>query len=759
MQWPDKAVGHFVKESVAVALCCLVLSLAACSGQETPPAGDSPLPIQRTTFTQHPIDQATPAPLAAAPQTSISALPTPSPPAPGATTASVEPRTTLLSPTMRPTLAPTPTTTPMPTPTPAVPPSVEVNPHNTRPEETVTIIGTMFPSKARLSRLVLGGISVMPNSGILTEEDGTFTVTAQVPGLAVGTHLAEAAVGKRYGSTEINVRPAEVRERATPRPPVTPSPGQTAMALQTPKPSESSNPETEKPALIEPWKEGGTGSYNKFIRIFYRDLEGFDRDLARTVLAYDWFTDDENNPWDWELLFALTLFGNTQPDHAHAAAALPWLADDLTQDEWEGFAALVDYHQVDNPITPTLIYFPWVRDGIASYERETIEALNWLAKTHPDLGAEMVEAPWVVDGITPSEGRGAQFIKDQLEHEFVAKDPNRAYSPDYQIQVDIALAMGIPLDGQELRMNLETFRVMDFLPDETIKKLSEQPWVQDGLNEEEKAHIISLGQIDTHRGVLTSVLEEARVLSTMVNLPISQELNLYAVARPVASVGPEILEWMEKGTASIEGLMQLPWPNSNVVVLVEPEMTKVNSDYPGGVYTHIGHYISLLRPPGARGSRDALYHELGHFYFHGRVPKWFSEGTASFLESYALHDIEGLTLRARHKLASDNVAAECAPYGVTSITEWDEQGKRRVQEVKDCHYPIGELFLLDMYLTVGHEATVTALQELYILSETKEKRVYDRDIYQAFLANTPQGMEDKFHEIYQRWHGGPVPAP
>ena len=113
------------KVFLAAILCTVLLSPAACSGEQGLPAGESPAPAETTAVTQRQTEQATPAPLATALPTATPALRMPATPAGGATAASTEASTAPPSPPLRPTLlpTPTPTATPVltPTPTPAGP--------------------------------------------------------------------------------------------------------------------------------------------------------------------------------------------------------------------------------------------------------------------------------------------------------------------------------------------------------------------------------------------------------------------------------------------------------------------------------------------------------------------------------------------------------------------------------------------------------------------------------------------------------------
>ena len=51
----------------------------------------------------------------------------------------------------------------------------------------------------------------------------------------------------------------------------------------------------------------------------------------------------------------------------------------------------------------------------------------------------------------------------------------------------------------------------------------------------------------------------------------------------------------------------------------------------------------------------------------------------------------------------------------------------------------------------------TSLRDLYVIGESKDEPVTEDEIYRAFLANTPSDKVPRFGELYQHYHGGPVP--
>ena len=107
---------------VLAVLFYVVLSLAACTGDQRPPAGGLAAPTETIAVKHGPTQQATPAPIATALPPATSDLRIPSTPAGRETPASAEAPTDLPRPAPAPTPDPTPSPAPTPTPTPTATP-------------------------------------------------------------------------------------------------------------------------------------------------------------------------------------------------------------------------------------------------------------------------------------------------------------------------------------------------------------------------------------------------------------------------------------------------------------------------------------------------------------------------------------------------------------------------------------------------------------------------------------------------------------
>ena len=119
------------------------------------------------------------------------------------------PPTPAPAPTTTPTPMPQPTSTPTPTPqptsTPVLQPALDISPLRGSPGDVVSVTGTNFPGLATVSRIEIGGVSVIPATPYSTTADGAFTASVVVPRLDVGTYHCVVTVGDRSSTATFSV--------------------------------------------------------------------------------------------------------------------------------------------------------------------------------------------------------------------------------------------------------------------------------------------------------------------------------------------------------------------------------------------------------------------------------------------------------------------------------------------------------------------------------------------------------------------------
>ena len=119
------------------------------------------------------------------------------------------PPTPAPAPTTTPTPMPQPTSTPTPTPqptsTPVLQPALDITPLRGSPGDVVSVTGTNFPGLTTVSRIEIGGVSVIPPTPYSTTADGAFSASVVVPRLDVGTYHFVVTVGDRSSTATFSV--------------------------------------------------------------------------------------------------------------------------------------------------------------------------------------------------------------------------------------------------------------------------------------------------------------------------------------------------------------------------------------------------------------------------------------------------------------------------------------------------------------------------------------------------------------------------
>ena len=390
-------------------------------------------------------------------------------------------------------------------------------------------------------------------------------------------------------------------------------------------------------------------------------------------------------------------------------------------------AATVSEFDIDN--------LPWVADGITGDERQAMDHIRVLATIDRSMSQRVAGSPWLSDGVTEDELRMLADLRD-----FAGVHPEIA-----------VLVTTVPdQTGRLMKAVLSSLRwILSSDPGRSEQFLG-QSWFQDGLTEDEAALIVVLrSAAETEEpglgGVYQDLVTNGHVRSDTISLPLAGEVDLFAVGRSEPELGGE-LERMAFAVESLEAFMGTPWPQPDVIVLLE-----LQSDLgDGGAGWNSGTHVVAKNT-----STNITYHELAHFYIGGNVPRWLSEGSADFLmlhtnrltgdefpiSSFYIHD------RIR-------ILEECAPHGSANVQGFIETGAGDSY----CPYLLGRQFLAGMYRTLGHEVVSSALRELYETGEGTGGTATEDEIYRAFLTNTPSSQRNDFQLWYHCLHGRPIPG-
>ena len=267
----------------------------------------------------------------------------------------------------------------------------------------------------------------------------------------------------------------------------------------------------------------------------------------------------------------------------------------------------------------------------------------------------------------------------------------------------------------------------------------------------------------TAGGLLYDDLLEAHFAqSRTVSLPLAGKVNLWVFQPTPFPQDEDLTAMMEEAMRATEEFMGVPFPVTDVIMVVPMIGDGRDHGIPEGAL-HWGRFISVTRHLPDAINRGAIHHEVGHYYF-GFGPPWLVEGGAEFMWSYTYHRTGLESLQERKPTALRRVQDNCLSKGISTIQQLNERQYQDPDFDTLCHYSLGAYLLLNLYETLGEAVLSAALRELYLRFDDQPRPVteeefleVEEEIYQAFLRNTPPGLEDAFHEVYDRLHGGPYP--
>ena len=361
------------------------------------------------------------------------------------------------------------------------------------------------------------------------------------------------------------------------------------------------------------------------------------------------------------MMEALTKIWVRDPELGVAAAQMPFYDGSITYNDYHALEVLVAIAEADPDLALALTGFAWFADGFPDErspvptERLAIESLariaqarpglagmlqanGWFADTptadegwllaslarfaekHPDLAAETAGSPWLAAGI----GRHA---RSAVEHLHVLAD----WRPEFARQMLAALSEG-PLRDRDFSM-VRSLSILSSVISRTVisdnsditrlERLVAQPWFADGLNAEERALITVLRfggqQADD---LMTSPFSR----SAVITLPLAGEVNLWAFRTdpfpPDTVIGGNVLAMMEEAVRGAERLTGVPFPTTDVILLI---VDRVSFGF-GGVFK--GDHIVIGRQMAGTVSEGTVFHEIGHYYFnYSRFAQtWLVEG-------------------------------------------------------------------------------------------------------------------------------------
>ena len=429
-------------------------------------------------------------------------------------------------------------------------------------------------------------------------------------------------------------------------------------------------------------------------------------------------------------------------DLAKTAATFPWLEDNITEDEWGAIWALSRVATEDPKLARTAMTLPWLTERVTSIERSALAALGNIASEGPDLARTVIDLPWVIDGMTDEESRALQSLA------YIASNDLQLASkvltlPWMENQWDRRLI-------QYLLISLESITARGTARGtDALGRLSAQSWFSDGLSEAEAALVTTLAPIDDET-LYQALLEAHHSQSRTVVLPLASEVNIWVFQNTPLPPNEDLLTIIEDTARMSEELLGAPFPTTDIILLVIDLGDTFYRVFP----QHYGSHMVLTRESS---SAKVFYvpHETAHYYFFAG-PRWLTEGAAELIETYFNHRT-GVVELAFSRAGALTDAQNCVHgYGMENIrhlyhvlqSDWEPN----LPEL--CLYQMGENFLHQAILTVGEDAIMSALVELYLSLPGKGRQAAEELIYEIFLKHVPVERQEHFMALYRELHGG-----
>ena len=528
---------------------------------------------------------------------------------------------------------------------------------------------------------------------------------------------------------------------------------------------------------ILPWAQEPPDVWHRLASETLADIWLHDAEIAGELAAMPWIADGVTEGELYGLGGLLDL-RDTIADH-------PSLAERLLQ-HWRahGYADLVFWHVyvtslVDEGLAIHLLEMPWVADGLSQPESNILDTLNGRLPVDAQLARWVYNLPWIADGITELESSAAEELihtwrSDPDLVKLVADILSVADGVTQNQQLvlwglsviaysDAALARQVidpiadllALPGNLPAYTLESMGYIGEFPDD-LKPLVEQPWFADGLSREEAAFITTLTSLVYDSPELyAGLLEVHFAQSRTIELPLAGEVNIWAFSNAPFPPEDDLLGVMEEAARVLEGFMATSFPTTDIIMLV------VVPNAAAGIHWVGEHQYRYMRV-GKFGDYNfdenpyVIRHEIAHYYFGiGFAPVWLREGAADFMSAYVDDRAGGLSLTDRKAAVARSLTA-CTDAGVENISHlislYDP-----LRDTPGCAYTMGENFLHQAVDAIGEKSVAAALRELFHLIPSRDSLLLpgtEEEIHRVFLSNTPPGREDAFRDIYRRYHGG-----
>ena len=502
------------------------------------------------------------------------------------------------------------------------------------------------------------------------------------------------------------------------------------------------DPELSRQLLGLPWSTDDITEDERAALENFANLAQDDPALADRVTAFAWTADDITQQESQALGF---LAGLARQDVSlgGVVAAFPWLTDDVAEPEWNTLANLLNLTNGDHDLGRTVSRYAWLADDITDTEWRVLGTLAPIASADVSTAKTVSSFPWLADAVNDAELQVLRELRGISE-----QNPSLAQG--------LAAMPFLTLSFEERDQHaIESIRSLSGTP-EDLELLTTSAWFQDGVDHQEAALVTvlyrqSIIAPEEFRSLVTSY--DYQTSST--TLPLAGEVQL-----TILRLGPEEslraqgqMNRLEAAVRQIEGLMGLPFPKKDIILLYAETGTQTT-----GVYA--GSHIVVDRPLVIQGDlRRVEAHEVSHYYWNTGVPLWFTEGAAEFLTTLVISQVYGDSLQSRITRVGGTYARQCQSLSMGTIQRlidnlaivgYEEQSLR---PYFICNYYMGEALFLDLYQTLGADSLQAAWGRIYQAGAAGYEYT-EAEIYEEFYEEAPAALTGDFQRVYSLWHGG-----
>ncbi len=426
---------------------------------------------------------------------------------------------------------------------------------------------------------------------------------------------------------------------------------------------------------------------------------------------------------------------------------VPWMRESLSALRIQATEIAIELWLEDAALAEPLVLSQWFQDGIAGGDLETIQLFAALASRNPSIALKVASSSWFSDIVTDDE----RLLLDRL-------GPDR---PSPSFLADEPEYVGVLTD------DLARFflHAHDYLRGGDLGEvIFNGSWFADGLSPLEMAFVVAVSAPSSpNLPLYRDLLRESYAATRTTSLPLAGEVSLYLFQNTPIPDAAYILDRMEATARALEELLDVPFPTSDIILVVGDGAAV---DYP--VY-RAGHYSTHMHLNRLGGDVMSIAHEVAHYYFFGETP-WFVEGAAELIELY-VDDAVDTSVYAPREDAPPHHASSC-------LMDENAQNVRHFFLLQDeggvtigdsCRYSLGERLLVHLYDSIGEEALGLAFRSWYLQENTPLKRIVNRRVrldetvsnpnpervvFDALSKGIPDYARERFDRVYLEFHGG-----